>query len=315
MPGGFHPFHAGHYSLYQQAKKKFPDAEIYVAASNDQSERPFPFTLKEKLAKIAGVDPGKFIQVKSPFRPKEITDHYDPKKDILIFVRSNKDRDEEPKPGVVKKDGSPGYLQYWEGEDKAQPFSKHAYMEYLDTVKFGPGITSATQIRNMWPTMDDAGKINLIANLYPTIAKNKKLVQNVVKMFDNVMGSQGVAESQTAKAGIVQTEVYGTKAYHAKCMEPNCDWESKRYDRIQQAQAAAKKHGEQHFNKKDVAENTLFTNEDIKSLYQKIKPLISEASPDQKEKLYKLIEQAKKRFTANDTVEIIPESTDYLPEK
>lgn len=188
-------------------------------------------------------------------------------------------------------------------------------MEYLDTVKFGPGITSATQIRNMWPTMDDAGKINLIANLYPTIAKNKKLVQNVVKMFDNVMGSQGVAESQTAKAGIVQTEVYGTKAYHAKCMEPNCDWESKRYDRIQQAQAAAKKHGEQHFNKKDVAENTLFTNEDIKSLYQKIKPLISEASPDQKEKLYKLIEQAKKRFTANDTVEIIPESTDYLPEK
>jgi predicted nucleotidyltransferase len=61
---------------------------------------------------------------------------------------------------------------------------------------------------------------------------------------------QGVAEAQTAKAGIVQTEVYGTRAYHAKCLEPGCDWESRRYDKIQQAQAAAKKHSEQHFAKK-----------------------------------------------------------------
>jgi hypothetical protein len=77
---------------------------------------------------------------------------------------------------------------------------------------------------------------------------------------------QGVAESQTAKAGIVQTEVYGTKAYHAKCMEPNCDWQSKRYDRINQAQAVAKKHSEQHFNKKDVAEgssDTIYPNAEI----------------------------------------------------
>jgi predicted nucleotidyltransferase len=69
-----------------------------------------------------------------------------------------------------------------------------------------------------------------------------------------ISGKQGVAESQTAKAGIVQTEVYGTRAYHAKCLEPGCDWQSRRYDKIKQAQAAAKKHGEQHFNKKDVAE-------------------------------------------------------------
>ena len=67
---------------------------------------------------------------------------------------------------------------------------------------------------------------------------------------------QGVAEAQTAKAGIVQTDVYGTRAYHAKCMEPGCDWQSRRYDRIQQAQTAAKKHGEQHFKEKQgVAED------------------------------------------------------------
>ena len=64
------------------------------------------------------------------------------------------------------------------------------------------------------------------------------------------MSKQSVAEAQTAKAGIVQTEVYGTRAYHARCMEPGCDWETRRYDKIQQAQAAAKKHSEKHFAKK-----------------------------------------------------------------
>jgi hypothetical protein len=66
--------------------------------------------------------------------------------------------------------------------------------------------------------------------------------------------TQGVAESQTAKTGIMQTDVYGSRAYHARCLEPGCDWESRRYDRIQQAQSAAKKHAATHFDKKAVAE-------------------------------------------------------------
>jgi len=28
MPGGFHPFHAGHYALYKSAVEAFPDAEV-----------------------------------------------------------------------------------------------------------------------------------------------------------------------------------------------------------------------------------------------------------------------------------------------
>ena len=64
---------------------------------------------------------------------------------------------------------------------------------------------------------------------------------------------QGVAEAQAAKTGIYQTDVMGAKAYHAKCMEPNCDWESKRFDKIKQAQASAEKHAKGHF-KQGVAE-------------------------------------------------------------
>ena len=189
MPGGFHPYHAGHLALYQSAKKAFPDAEVYVAATNDQSERPFPFALKEKLAKLAGVEPGHFIQVKSPFQAKEITQNYDPEQDVLIFVRSEKDRTEQPQPGGTKKDGSPAYFQPWTGKD-LQPFSKHAYMAYLPTVEFGPGITSATQIRKAWPTLNDKRKTAMVMSLYPATQKNPKLAKNVVGMFDEVMGGQ-----------------------------------------------------------------------------------------------------------------------------
>ena len=96
LPGGFHPYHAGHYELYKSAVKAFPGADVYVAATNDQKARPFPFAIKEKLAKIAGVAPGRFIQVKSPFKAQEIADHYDPDQDVMIFVRSEKDRNEQP---------------------------------------------------------------------------------------------------------------------------------------------------------------------------------------------------------------------------
>jgi hypothetical protein len=189
MPGGFHPFHAGHASLYQSAVKAFPNAEVYVAATNDTKTRPFPFSIKEKLAKLAGVAPGHFIQVKSPFKSEEITSQYNPNEDVLIFVRSEKDRTEQPKPGGTKKDGTPAYFQPYTGKN-LQPFSKHAYIAYLPTVEFGPGITSATEIRNAWPTLDDRRKTAMVMSLYPATQKNPKLAANVVKMLDMGMGNE-----------------------------------------------------------------------------------------------------------------------------
>jgi hypothetical protein len=195
MPGGFHPFHAGHLALYQSAQRAFPDAEVFVAATNDTSARPFPFAVKEKLAKLAGVEPGHFVQVKSPFRAEEITSRFDPATDNLIFVRSEKDAGQPPKPGGIKKDGNPTYLQPLLGAKRLEPFAKHAYMAYLPTVEFGPGMTSATEIRGAWPTLNDKRKTALVMSLYPKTQTNPKLAATVVKLLDTAMGSeQGVAE-------------------------------------------------------------------------------------------------------------------------
>lgn len=194
MPGGFHPFHAGHASLYQSALKAFPNADVYVAATNDTKTRPFPFEIKEKLAKVAGVQDGRFVQVKSPFQAKEILQNYNPEEDVVVFVRSEKDRDEQPKPGGTKKDGSPAYFQPYTGKNM-EPFGKHGYIAYLPTVEFGPGIKSATEIRNIWPQLNDRRKLAMVMSLYPKAQENQRLAQNIVKMLDLGMGTEEVAES------------------------------------------------------------------------------------------------------------------------
>lgn len=187
IPGGFHPFHAGHKALYDAAREAFPSADVYIAATTDTSTRPFPFEVKKKLARIAGVDGHRFIQVKSPFRAEEITQHYDPANTQLIFVRSEKDQEQQPRVGGTKKDGSPAYLQPYR-RNGLQPMNKHGYMTYLPTVQFGPGMTSATEIRAKWPGMDDEQKTRLVQQLYPDTVQKTKLADVIVKMLDEILG-------------------------------------------------------------------------------------------------------------------------------
>jgi hypothetical protein len=208
MPGGFHPFHAGHLALYQSAVQAFPGADVKVAATNDTSSRPFPFALKQKLAQLAGVPAGDFYQVKSPFRADEITKSYDPATTQLIFVRSEKDANKPPLAGGIKKDGTPSYLQPI--SDQMAPMNQHAYMAYLPTVEFGPGMTSATEIRSAWPTLNPKRKTALVMSLYPKTQSSPALAANVVKMLDSALGTENVTEGGDR---FVDPELYRTKQY------------------------------------------------------------------------------------------------------
>ena len=226
MPGGFHPFHAGHLALYQSAVQAFPGADVKVAATNDTSDRPFPFALKEKMAQLAGVAPGNFYQVNSPFRAEEITKNYDPATTQLIFVRSEKDQGKSPMPAAVDpatgqlplvtrgaNKGKPvsNYLQYYsDNQDQPAPMTQHAYMAYLPTVEFGPGMTSATEIRSAWPTLNEKRKTALVMSLYPKTQANPKLAATVVKMLDTAMGAESVTE---AGKKFVDPELYRTQQY------------------------------------------------------------------------------------------------------
>ena len=219
MPGGFHPFHPGHLALYQSAQRAFPDAEVYVAATNDKSDRPFDISEKQKIAYAAGVEPGHFVQVKSPFRAEEIASQYNPNRDVLIFVRSEKDANTQPQAGGVKKDGSASYLQPLLGAKRLEPFAQHAYMAYLPTVEFGPGaFTSASQIRAAWPKLTPKRRLALVMSLYPSTQKDPAGAQDIVSIFDQNIGDvaedisrRGFLQGTTAAAGMAAAGAVGAK--------------------------------------------------------------------------------------------------------
>jgi len=188
--GGFHPWTPGHSALYQSAVKAFPDADVWVAATNDTKTRPFPFEVKKQLAIIAGVPEDRFVQVRIPFKPDEITSKYDPNSTVLIYCRSEKDAG-DIKIGGNKKDGTPAYIQPY-NPDNVQPLTKHGYMVYLPTVQYkagASGITGATQIREMWPQADNKAKQQIVVDLYPRTKNNPALIKKVIQLLDSALSS------------------------------------------------------------------------------------------------------------------------------
>lgn len=218
ISGGFHPFHAGHMSLYNQAKQAFPDATVLVCATNVQSDRPFPFKIKQKLAQLSGVPTQDFIEVSRQFSaedPALLQRIGDLNNSIVIFVRSDKDKNEEPKglplnpaeddiPLVTRgpNKGKPyKLLDYSVNKNNLMPASKHTYMAYLKTVTFGPGIKSATEIRDAWPRLNDKQKLAMVMSLYPATQKDKKLANVAMKLLD--MGMLGSEPNKIAENKII----------------------------------------------------------------------------------------------------------------
>ncbi len=193
MPGGFHPFHPGHKSLYDWATKEFGKSNVYVAATNDTSTRPFPFDIKQKLASMAGVPADKFIQIKSPFNALSYTNIIgDPTKNSLVFIRSEKDQGTHPLPDQIRKsDGMPGYLISYKGKEQLQPAEIHAHIAYGPTINFdfsGMQIRSATELRNTWPKMSEEEKHKAAELMYGG-GHNE-----AVKLLDQALGGDTVGE-------------------------------------------------------------------------------------------------------------------------
>jgi glycerol-3-phosphate cytidylyltransferase-like family protein len=231
IPGGFHPPHPGHAALYQGAQQAFPNADVYVVSTSDTSNRPLPFEVKKKLARLSGIPADKFVQVKSPFKAQEVVDRYDASDTQLIFVRSDKDRGKEPLAGRLKKDGSPGYLQPYT-ERETLPMGQRGYMAYLPVKTFGIDnkMKNASEIREIWPRIDSDQKVELVNMLYPMTSKNSRLADTVIKMLDatllGVQENQGWAatletEKKTKNKAVQRTDIVDPKfhkdpeLYHA----------------------------------------------------------------------------------------------------
>ena len=202
MPGGFHPFHPGHKSLYDWAVDTFGKPNVYVAATDDTKSRPFPFAIKQKLASMAGVPTQRFIQVKSPFNALSYTGLLsDPENTALVFVRSEKDQTSHPKPDQIRKsDGQMGYLISYNGELE-HGADMHGYMTYGPTIDFnfsGMDIKSASELRAKWPEMDDESKAKAAELMYPGNGDTaNKLLNDALGDPEAPIGEAEVTPGQT----------------------------------------------------------------------------------------------------------------------
>ena len=159
--GRFQPIHQGHAQVFRYLQAEFGDS-VWLATSNLVKLPNSPFTFEEKfeLATFMGIPPDRIIQTRSPYKPTELLDQVDPHQTKLIFAIGAKDADR------------------FEGAKSIQPFEKlskcltmdhMAYSITIPTVEFelfGQTITSASQIRELYPTLDDAERRQFIEELY-----------------------------------------------------------------------------------------------------------------------------------------------------
>jgi hypothetical protein len=78
--GRFQPFHKGHYDAYKRLVSKFGENSVYIGTSNDTNDvkSPFNFNEKKKIATtMFGIPSNHFVQIKNPYKPVEILQHFD----------------------------------------------------------------------------------------------------------------------------------------------------------------------------------------------------------------------------------------------
>jgi len=174
FPGGFHPATKGHQYVYKTLKTAFPYAEVFVASSDNTDKRPFKFEDKQRLLGFMGVPFNNVVEVKSPYKPIEITRNYNPDEDVVIFGLSKKDHN---RLSFTKQDGSPGYFQKYKRGMEFETFGKHAYVYITPAISWkfqGKLISSATEIRNAYETGDESKRNSIIQELYPNNMEDAK---------------------------------------------------------------------------------------------------------------------------------------------
>ncbi len=103
--GRFQPFHAGHYSIYQEMVKRFGKENVYIASSDktDAIKSPFNFNQKKQImSRMFDIPEDMIVQVKNPYAPVEILEKQ-PENTTYVTAVSQKDADRLAKGGKYFK--------------------------------------------------------------------------------------------------------------------------------------------------------------------------------------------------------------------
>jgi len=153
------------------------------------------------MMQAAGVPAGHVIEETVPYSPKNLPGRLglDPSRDVLVFGVGQKDMSTDPRFAFAPlKDGTPSYFQRWTGKnlmsfDNGKSVdgqrAGHGYIYPVADVQFkiaGSTINSASQIRNIYSSATDAGRLSILQELYPDASAS--ILNRIKKIFDKKLG-------------------------------------------------------------------------------------------------------------------------------
>ena len=159
--GRFQPFHKGHFETFENIKKEFVNAKIYIGTSDkvDPPKSPFNFNEKKKIiTTMFNVKADEVVQVKNPYAPKEVLDGQ-PDDTVYVTVVGKKDAD--------RLKGK-YFEMYTDGMDMKEPYADKGYIYIApeNTTEYNGQIISGTLVRDTFANADDADKKGLFNALY-----------------------------------------------------------------------------------------------------------------------------------------------------
>ena len=180
--GRFQPFHAGHYSVYQNLVKRFGKENVFIGTSDKQDPKKSPFSFDDKKDIITNLFPkipsDKVQHVKNPYAPTEILSRFPDDTEFVTAV-SEKDAD--------RLAGSRYFQDYDASSDGGREgYKTKGYFvvapEHQMSID-GENI-SGTTIRNYFrdPYRSAEDKVNLFKKLYGKF--NKGMYKKIVRTLE-----------------------------------------------------------------------------------------------------------------------------------
>lgn len=176
--GKFQPPHPGHISAVQLLHNEFPDADVYVEATEkiDGVDRPFSCDDKKEIFSLVGIG-GIVYCVKMPYQYTEAQNLLNLKLDqtILIYAVGEKDMiDDQRFKFKPKRDGNPSYLRPFPADGNFLPASRHGYCFTVPTTSFTINMpdgasyqfSSSTDVRDLFRRSNEEGQKSIISSLY-----------------------------------------------------------------------------------------------------------------------------------------------------
>ena len=174
--GRFQPFHAGHYSIYQEMVKRFGKENVFIATSDktEAGTSPFGFSDKEQImTTMFGIPEEMIVQVKRPYTPVEVLQTLPPETTYVTAV-SQKDAERFRR-------GS--YMEPYDDKSADKGYADKGYYIVTPELKVdvdGKNI-SGTQLRSIFgnPNITDEVKQEIFTKVYGKF--DKGIFDKIVK--------------------------------------------------------------------------------------------------------------------------------------